>query len=317
MIDPINPIHAATEVDSLWTPAAATSPNATKPADIPDPKTVSTDTLSDSQAAFKQHLAEYFRLGYLWFTMGNFEKAHYYLHWYFVHLSRAGQRYNDFGTQAYGIKRYGGLLFYSIIKEELDGLKASDAFLHKQFRQELMGSLNEVPENHRPRIHAFIHHLEETGELPTQAAIQRPITDKTISKITKLYRSLHLNNWAQRFSFYSLVQHWRAIYRLQQQVSRYQPNHQPFTFERTGLPAIPFQPAIDKSPQSHKIPHVTPYYYTHNVHRVEPIDKDPDQEKKRREREERAKKQTGHPHQTTGSSYGQPNTAEHHIDSFG
>lgn len=300
MVDAINAISGVTETSAI-TPAQAvsaftTTAKATVSTTEIDPETITDAQLTDSEEGFRNMLAEFFRLGYQWLSNGNMERARYYFYWYFTFLKRSGHVYDDFGTQVYGIKRYGGIMFYSMILEELEGGKTASKFVHEQFRQELLNSLRAIPADRRNRVRAFLHHLEETGELPTKAAINRPLSDATVDKIAKLYRSLHLNEWAQRFTLYSMIGHWRSLAQLDKRMADYQPNRSRgpfrFPFEHMGLPAVPFHPKITEgTDEIHKHAPLAANYFTHNIHRVDPIGKNPNDDRRRKQREQQAREQ--------------------------
>lgn len=272
-------------------------------ASISSSEKISTQQLIHDKAFFISILNMVFKAARSKLSLGLYPEAQELLRQYFLYLHGAGYYWSDFQTQTYGIHRYSAIFWTALVTEHIQGSKAQQAFTNKELLDDINQTLKntEMSKQEHLQIQQFVHNLQSLGKLPTLERKNIVPEYATLVKLAKFFRSHHLNEAAQRMLLHAWVQQSLNLNALQHGLNAYSKptsvrgglfplaSHL-FPFERTGLPyttAIPYlQDARSKS--SKEAQTVGLNYYTHNIHRVQPIDKDPNEDDKRRQRERQA-----------------------------
>lgn len=302
-IDPISGLDL-TGKTTAWpiTGVYGTSINAVETTDISeaDLDKITAQQLRNDKNLFIQVLSMYFRRARSKLSLGLYEEAQQSLKWYFQYLHGAGFYWTDFGTQVYGIKRYSAIFWNAIVINHLEGQKAQQAFTNKELITDLELALKakELSQLQREQAQQFIQHLQHENRLPDHTNKAMDPSFKTLMKVSKFFQSHHMLEAAQRILLHAHVQQAINMHQLQYQMDRLaRPTHRPkelfpmashlFPFEKTGLPYTTAMPYLHDENAHHtrSSEPVGINYYTHNIHRVEAIDKDPNPEQQRKKRQ--------------------------------
>ena len=206
----------------------------------------------------------------------------HYLTEYFKLLDAAQPGWKHSLSQGMGVKRYGATWMLASLKEVTEGSRSAQLFVTEALEKEVAaaGRSQALPTSATSVLRQTIHTLE-THSMDAIAIPPKPdVLIPTLQQAAQQLRATGQTDWSDRLQLYALMLAQLQIQRLQRSFTG-----RDDYLARTGLPAALFSPFIQRtiSPPSQTLAWQA-FAPIEHTDRVEPIDKDPNEDEQRRRR---------------------------------
>ena len=209
------------------------------------------------------------------------EMTHYLIQ-YFKLLDAAQPGWKHSLNQGMGVKRYGATWMLASLKEVTDGTHSAQLFVTEALGKEVKTAerSQSLPTSVANVLHQTLHTLD-AHSMDAMAVPPKPdVLIPTLQQAAQQLRATGQTDWSDRLQLYALMLAQLQVQRLQRSFTG-----RDDYLARTGLPAALFSPFIQRTsgPPSQALAWQA-FAPIEHTDRVEPIDKDPNEDEQRRRR---------------------------------